>query len=1448
MKNKLALILVFCLVSVLSMCLVACNNTGDGQVDQGLLIPEYIKPTINATYGQTLADLALPQGFTWDEPATTSVGNAGPNIFHVTYTPEDTTKYQSVQGIAVTVQVAKVSFDMSGITFSGAQFTYDGQPHSLAIAGNLPEGVVVYYENNEQTDVGTYEVRAVFSVDGNHNPVNSMPATLTIVKSDIQGLSLTGAHYTYDGTAKSLAISGTVPAGVQVTYENNYNINAGTYNVTAHFAGGANYNNLPDLHATMVIDKATVTGLTFADATYTYDGTEKKIEVQGNIPNGVDVVYTNNVKTNAGKYLAVANFEVNDNFNEISSMTANFIINKADSVFETPYVYDQTTGTYLYNAWFFNPTTKERDTYASFKNSSMRLEYIGYSAFDAYYDMGDNYKTVDFTPIFKVYKNGPTLEVDGVRAIFYDADKDLTIRLVTMNNGYQVTTSQIEVTFGAYYQTVYAYVYKGRDFSGVEDSILNSNAESVKIDEIYRLEYTGSGHKFLLEKHLQNFSLGNVDFEESIDYVLDLNETTHIFSIAEDEDYGTLTYIFNYSDPYDNNFTVAFYDTNKAYSFNGIYTESTLPKYGRRDGTWTSEEENGVTYVSINGLEFIQGSGKNLRLYVGESVYRFGYWHDNEEETSEYIILSYNVDKDDTNVSYAYVLNEEVDYKTVDLSNYTPIIETKSSWTVEEVNNVKYVDEYIVDANNELTIDWANKDYYYHFKNSEGNWKTLVLRNSDHKLYYFEDYIEYADNYNSQRGTWEYDATTNIVTVHYSYWDSITATFSLSTRNNGSIKRIIDGNIVGLYKGFFGSSSTIAFIKDGNKKSIMGFYSDSYADILNGRIEPTFESYEEGITWKQDGDYIILTYQGAQLGIYSVRQDKSMIEFRGTQKYVVEFQENPTSTVNISCNEVLGTNMAYLSMNGIIYPMPASWGVSELSNVLTIYGFQGEWVPEYSFYIEEEDNGVQLVKTNATLYYYDYLYVYDNTCEGNIGTIVAELFYVNNRLAYGLYFDHKVDEKDIPTAKELEVIAQLSDEEKEKLGVEVLESSMISWNSYGMEYVRLTFGGTTYTLYAKLSRLQVMPFDNTVEYCFQYNDENNVYSELYYIDGDPNRGNMAYAPNVLLTSDEFVHYLSMIEEEENEWRAVEIDNKTYMILNMDGYDYITGLVGENGVDFVIGDVVYTLVKEGMIYIFANQLDLTHTVFVAGAYTTADEMQGIIDTAIANRTVSPIGLWAQTEDYVQYTTLESIGSGSPDNVIYKVVNNALTDKDPSDIFRAPVIDAIYDEFTYFVVDNFGVMEIRIYDGEFTKEQVITKWNSGDDEITYEELSNSGDNEYIPYVIDNSLYFIYGKVYEIKDGALSLAQGTIYAWFAEYGDLYIFVQYGDKNLSMCKDIVASDEAIAAINRFDWIEEDLAWYVEGDYIVIAPGNGAKYYFAFVDATTTKEVIMDHYSGMVP
>ena len=72
------------------------------------LTPAYTVPQgLKAVYGQTLSDVDLDEGFAWQDSESTSVGDAGTNTFYVTYTPNDTTHYNVVRDIPVTITVSK---------------------------------------------------------------------------------------------------------------------------------------------------------------------------------------------------------------------------------------------------------------------------------------------------------------------------------------------------------------------------------------------------------------------------------------------------------------------------------------------------------------------------------------------------------------------------------------------------------------------------------------------------------------------------------------------------------------------------------------------------------------------------------------------------------------------------------------------------------------------------------------------------------------------------------------------------------------------------------------------------------------------------------------------------------------------------------------------------------------------------------------------------------------------------------------------------------------------------------------------------------------------------------------------------------------------------------------------------------------------------------------------
>lgn len=149
-------------------------------------VPVYQTPQdLTAVYGQTLQDIVLPQGFTWTDK-TTSVGNAGSHSFTVTFTPDDTANYETVENISVTLAVTKADNASTGKpTLEG--WTY-GETPNKANAGfkfgtprflysQKPDGT---YTQAVPTTVGTWYVKAVVDGTDNYSGAESEAVAFTI--------------------------------------------------------------------------------------------------------------------------------------------------------------------------------------------------------------------------------------------------------------------------------------------------------------------------------------------------------------------------------------------------------------------------------------------------------------------------------------------------------------------------------------------------------------------------------------------------------------------------------------------------------------------------------------------------------------------------------------------------------------------------------------------------------------------------------------------------------------------------------------------------------------------------------------------------------------------------------------------------------------------------------------------------------------------------------------------------------------------------------------------------------------------------------------------------------------------------------------------------------------------------------------------------------------------
>ncbi len=130
--------------------------------------PSYEAPTdLTATYGQTLADVKLPEGFSWQDDPATFVGNAGTNTFKAKFTPSDTANYNVVEDIAVAITVSAIKV---AAPEAATDLVYNGSEQT-----GVAEGEGYTLSGNTATKAGTYKATATLKdnyvwADGTSEP------------------------------------------------------------------------------------------------------------------------------------------------------------------------------------------------------------------------------------------------------------------------------------------------------------------------------------------------------------------------------------------------------------------------------------------------------------------------------------------------------------------------------------------------------------------------------------------------------------------------------------------------------------------------------------------------------------------------------------------------------------------------------------------------------------------------------------------------------------------------------------------------------------------------------------------------------------------------------------------------------------------------------------------------------------------------------------------------------------------------------------------------------------------------------------------------------------------------------------------------------------------------------------------------------------------------------
>jgi len=140
---------------------------------------------LTATYGQTLSDISLPGNgastpsgtFTWTMPSTTSVGDAGPRSHSMTFTPTDTTNYNTlIQNVNITVDKANpiVTWPTGLAAIAGQTLSNIMLPDNTGTAGRFT------WQTSASLSVGTRSYNMTFNPDDDDN-----------YKAPTQGVSVT---------------------------------------------------------------------------------------------------------------------------------------------------------------------------------------------------------------------------------------------------------------------------------------------------------------------------------------------------------------------------------------------------------------------------------------------------------------------------------------------------------------------------------------------------------------------------------------------------------------------------------------------------------------------------------------------------------------------------------------------------------------------------------------------------------------------------------------------------------------------------------------------------------------------------------------------------------------------------------------------------------------------------------------------------------------------------------------------------------------------------------------------------------------------------------------------------------------------------------------------------------------------------------------------------------
>ena len=468
--------------------------------------PTYTKPTdLTAKYGQTLADVTLPDGWSWTD-SSESVGGASTaaKTFQAKFTPKDTENYNTVENIGLEVMVNKadggslktVELEQKYTDASDHIYTPDwseiptGQTWSYNSEYSVSNGSKATLTKQDFAADGsllTYAIsggkagdKITITLKSSCNNYEDFTITLTITlteKDDQQALRITGGTTVVYGQTLQLGTTGGSGTGA-VTYA----VTNGTGEATIDATGKLT----PVKVGTVKVKVTKAADASFNEAT----STEVEITITRATPTGAPK-YT--AITTSGKTLADAGLTVTGSTLNPNAGTLVWVDNAGNVLPGTTAVAANTTYKWLFTPTDANYTTLTGSIELYHKSSSSGGWYYTYYTIKAtagtngsispsgWTSVRDGWdQTFTITPdkgyaVAKVLVDGKS--VGAVKSYtFKNVTKDHTIEAIFMkSNGNPQTGVFVDVAEGSYYEEAIDWAVEKGITNGVSSNVFAPN-------------------------------------------------------------------------------------------------------------------------------------------------------------------------------------------------------------------------------------------------------------------------------------------------------------------------------------------------------------------------------------------------------------------------------------------------------------------------------------------------------------------------------------------------------------------------------------------------------------------------------------------------------------------------------------------------------------------------------------------------------------------------------------------------------------------------------------------------------------------------------------------------------------------------------------------------------------------------------------------------------------